>query len=318
MPTFNGKKTLPFTLFNLLKQEYQRENYEIIMVDDGSTDGTVELVNSFIDYFHPKGFNISLLRNIGRGAASARNSGISAAKGKIIVMIDQDVFLPRAWLSEIANSMNSKEVAGIYGEIITDFANFIEPLMTTSIKKKYLTACAAYWKEVLIEVGMFSEEFPFYRGDSELAYKILSRGYKIKYVSSVVVYHPLRRFKWRDLISVFKWSIYDPLILKKHGKLATEDILKQIIPRFTPEGLSFFTFLLSIVTVAILFSAFFALWTGILLILVALISLSIMRSSYKGRPWNVRLKGSLVSLLLYFFNVLGRIIGSIKHKKLII
>jgi len=56
--------------------------------------------------YSPSGYDISVLRNKGRGASSARNTGIKASKGEIVAFTDQDVFVPCGWLGEIASAMS--------------------------------------------------------------------------------------------------------------------------------------------------------------------------------------------------------------------
>jgi GT2 family glycosyltransferase len=202
--------------------------------------------------------------------------------------------------------------------MITDFDNFIEPLNTTSVKKKYLTANEAFLRKDLVEVGLFSDEFPFFRADSELAYKILSRGGVIKYAPSVVAYHPLRRFRWSDLSATVKWSMFDPLLAKKHPEQVKADVLRQPLPGVTVEGLAFIFFIAVVVSSALLVSLIYALVTGASLISVAIVGLSEKRSSYRGKSSKLRLEGSVVSLLVYFCNELGRIAGSVKYRKFLI
>jgi glycosyltransferase involved in cell wall biosynthesis len=317
IPTHNGTKTLPFTLFNLAGQKYPRDRFELIVVDDRSNDDTREMVNMFISETRAAGLSVLLAQNRGAGAAEARNTGITLAQGEIIAFTDQDVFISPTWLDELAKAM-SEGVAGVYGEIITDMTNFFEPLMTTSIKKKYLTACVAYRKDVLLEAGMFSPEFPFYRGDSEIAYRILEKGHRVDYAPAATIFHPLRKFLWGDLASAFRWSEYDPLLLKKHGSYATRDALPLVLPRLTPEGASLIAFILAVLAVGVLVSPLYALGTALGLVLLAVVGLGTVRSSYKGRPWASRLEAAFLSLLMYLMNILGRLVGSLKFRKFVI
>lgn len=82
VPAFNTLKTLPETLNSLLAQTYT--NFEVIVVDDGSTDSTADWVRGLDD---PR---IRLVRQVNRGLAGARNGGIIAARGKLIGFCDGD------------------------------------------------------------------------------------------------------------------------------------------------------------------------------------------------------------------------------------
>ena len=82
IPTFNRKKIIPRAIDSVLGQTYK--NYEIIIVDDGSTDGTVDSIKKlYNDKVH-----ITLQKN--QGASSARNRGIKEASGKYIAFLDSD------------------------------------------------------------------------------------------------------------------------------------------------------------------------------------------------------------------------------------
>jgi glycosyltransferase involved in cell wall biosynthesis len=93
VPARNEERDLERTLDALLRQEHA--SFEVIVVDDGSTDGTVEIVRSRSDY-------VRLLETMGGvGAAAARNVGIEAAFGDVLVFVDADVVLPPDFLSRL-------------------------------------------------------------------------------------------------------------------------------------------------------------------------------------------------------------------------
>lgn len=84
-PTFNSEEYLGQTINSVLNQTYK--NWELILVDDCSTDKTIELIKSY-QKKHP---NISLIKNTSnQGAGVARNKGINAAKGDFIAFLDAD------------------------------------------------------------------------------------------------------------------------------------------------------------------------------------------------------------------------------------
>lgn len=318
IPSYFGSGTILYVLTNLLNQNYPKTRYEVVVVDDGSRDSTIDLVSELIDDFSAKGWKIVLLKNDRKGAAAARNLAVKRCNGEIVAMVDQDVFIPSNWLSEIADFFRDSKVAGLYGKIITDFANFIEPLNSTAINRRYLTANLAYRKDVLLEVGVFSEEFPFYRGDSDLAYKIIERGYSIAYAPNVVVYHPLRKFSLKSLKRALEWSVYDPLLYRKFPELSKKDTFSPMVARFTPEGIAFILFISIVSITAFFFSPIFGFEMALLLLGLSVISLAFVRRSLRGKSWAVRLEAASVTLIEYLPTVIGRIIGSVKYHKLII
>lgn len=96
IPTFNRKRVLGECLGALLKQTLPRDKYEIIVVDDGGRDGTKDMVMSLIK----KGANIKYLSQENQGQGVARNAGVAAAKGEIIVLIGDDIIACGDFLEE--------------------------------------------------------------------------------------------------------------------------------------------------------------------------------------------------------------------------
>lgn len=99
IPAYNAARTLPVALGSVINQTI--DNFEIIVVDDGSTDSTADVARSFADA------RIRVLQQINAGHAAARNTGVAAAKGVYVGFLDADnLWLPQklehqlAWLRE--------------------------------------------------------------------------------------------------------------------------------------------------------------------------------------------------------------------------
>ncbi len=100
IPVYNGAETIEQSLRSVLNQSYK--NYEIIVVDDGSTDRTVELLGKYK--------NIKLYRQENRGAGAARNLGIKAARGEMIAFLDaDDLWHPRKLEIQLAVAEKKKD-----------------------------------------------------------------------------------------------------------------------------------------------------------------------------------------------------------------
>jgi len=109
---YNGEATIARTIRTLLDQDYPRARYEIIVVDDGSTDNTPAVIRKF----RKRVRYVGLKKN--QGISGARNAGLKAAKGEVFVTFDDDCLADRKWLSNLAKGYKHEDVAGVGGIIV--------------------------------------------------------------------------------------------------------------------------------------------------------------------------------------------------------
>ena len=95
VPVLNGQATIKDCVKSLLSQSYPSARYEIIIVDNGSTDRTIRILNSCQN-------SLRLLRETKKGSYAARNTGISCAAGSIIAFTDSDCIADKDWLIHIS------------------------------------------------------------------------------------------------------------------------------------------------------------------------------------------------------------------------
>ena len=105
IPAYNAKKTISFTLEALLSQE-GIEAGEVIVVDDGSSDNTADLV---------KKYPVRLIQQANKGPASARNYGVREAKGEIVLFTDSDCIPQPGWLKAMTDPFQDESVHGVKG-----------------------------------------------------------------------------------------------------------------------------------------------------------------------------------------------------------
>lgn len=151
IPTYNRSKLLEFTLKSIEKQKIDKCLFEVIIVDDGSTDNTLEVVNSYATKIQLK---YCFQDDVGYRAASARNLGIANSNGEIILFIDSGVILnpncvKEHFLSHEHNTSNIAVVGYVLGieeeydaeETLLKLINFHNPEDTINSflsEKKYL------------------------------------------------------------------------------------------------------------------------------------------------------------------------------------
>ena len=199
IPTYNRLPILAKCLRSLERQnlgDAAIEGYEVVLVDDGSTDGTLAwLEANAADFSHVR----SLLQNH-QGPAAARNLGVEQAKGDTIVFIDSDLVVTEHFLQAHAQGLQQgREMYGsdrifTYGRVINT-CNFdnptAEPYKITDFSAAYFAtgnvAIARHWLE---KAGVFDTRFQLYGWeDLELGVRLKQLGLKLVKCPDAVGYH---------------------------------------------------------------------------------------------------------------------------------
>jgi glycosyltransferase involved in cell wall biosynthesis len=209
VPAYNAAETLAACLEGLLDQTTPRGSYEVLVVDDGSTDGTGEVAGRF---------PVRVLRQAHAGPASARNAGARAAGGEFLLFTDADCVPVRTWIEEITRPLAADgRVAGVKGTYRTRQTGVIARFAQVEFEEKYArlrrratidfvdTASAAFRGDAFWQVGGFDPAFPVASNeDTQLSFTLVARGWRLVFAEGAAVYHRhsdslgryLRR-KWR-------------------------------------------------------------------------------------------------------------------------
>jgi len=207
IPNWNGKRFLQECLDSLMDQTYS--HFEIILVDNGSTDGSVEFVRERYGEF------VQIIRNeINLGFAGGNNVGIRAARGEYIVLLNNDTWASPGWLEELVKAIDLNPWIGMWGSKIYSYykRNQIEAVgeliywdglsrakgQFEQDRGQYEVmeeiffppGCGAmYRKKVFDEIGLFDEDFFAYADDAEIGIRARWAGWKCLYVPGAILYH---------------------------------------------------------------------------------------------------------------------------------
>ncbi len=191
IPTYNRLPILQKCLAAMSQQSFDQD-YEIVVIDDGSTDDTISWINAQINANHLP--QVRLLQQNHQGAAAARNLGIEAASGEIIVFIDSDLVVNTEFLAAHAEALRNHEQAFTYGSVINT-ANFEDPTseklkLTDMSNAFFATGNVAIARRWLIEAGMFDLQFKQYGWeDLELGVRLKNLGLKLIKCPKAIGYH---------------------------------------------------------------------------------------------------------------------------------
>ena len=202
VPAYNAQGTLGQTLKALIEQDYSG-SFEIIVVDDGSSDQTAQIIRSY-----PK---IRYVHQTNAGPAAARNHGAKEARGQILAFTDSDCIPHKDWLSNLMLGFVEKNVAVVMGSYgIANRSSLLARCVYKEIifrHKKLLPDFPKVFgsynfcvkKDIFDQVGGFNTSYRQASGeDNDLSYKIISSGGLIYFERKALVdhYHPTQVWKY--------------------------------------------------------------------------------------------------------------------------
>lgn len=195
VPVYNNATDLRVCLSSLSAQSLNHDQFEVIVVDNNSTDDSFSVAKS--------AGVICLREQDFQSSYAARNRGIKAAQGAFIVFLDSDCVAHPDWLTHIDSKTDDTTIGCFAGEILsvepaTTTEHFSEsigllrqrgPLSGWHFKPYAQTANATYRKEVFEKVGLFDPTMKS-GGDAVLSWRMLDKtNYRIHFVSEAIVYH---------------------------------------------------------------------------------------------------------------------------------
>lgn len=229
IPTFERKDVLLRTLEAISEQNYDGP-WEVVVVDDGSRDGTSEAVTGWIagrDRFR-------YVRQENSGPARARNRGAAEASGRVLVFIDNDILVEKDFLARHLRALNSHPGTWIVGRIVslpelkkTAFGRFriamTEEFQGSQNERELESMTAANLSLPAADfrsLGGFDEQFEIAScEDADLALRARAAGIRLRYMPDIVGTH----LDWADTLERFcerqrLYSISDVVLFRKHGE----------------------------------------------------------------------------------------------------
>jgi glycosyltransferase involved in cell wall biosynthesis len=193
VPARNAAGPLDECLSALSRQTLPRDCFEIIVVDDGSSDGTLEVAQRW---------GVRIISQPKSGPAAARNFGVSQARGDLVLFTDADCAPAGDWIERLSQALIDPEVVGAKGAYRTRQREIIARFVQLEYEEKYDkmrhdryidfvdTYSAAYRRAVFETYGGFDPAFPRASGeDVEFSYRLSGHGCKMVFVPQAIVYH---------------------------------------------------------------------------------------------------------------------------------
>lgn len=197
---------------------------EIIIVNDGSTDGLHEAVKPLLA---ENPIPVHLIDMPHGGPGRARDAGWRAAAGEVVAFTDADAEPDQDWIHWGLRGFTTDKVGGVEGRVVS---NGTPTVFTHQVHNQFgghfMTANMFYRRSVIEQVGGFKSR---YREDSDLAFSVLEAGYEIPFASAAVVAHPPRQERWNFYFKKANRKRFEALLFRNHPTIAP-----RYLPRFQP------------------------------------------------------------------------------------
>src|SRR3989454_7168646 len=202
VPIRNASRTLPECLAEF--ERIEPPPMEIILVDNGSTDESLSLIQRFAHDHHSK--RVRILEEQRRGAAAARNAGARAACGDVVAFTDSDCVPDPTWLRHLLAALADSKVCAVAGRVFSaspgSTVELFSSLYTLQSSEKptryrrwtpreggFPTANLGVRRESLQALGGFDEEVEIYGEDYDLCARLYKGGAEIEYAPDAKVFH---------------------------------------------------------------------------------------------------------------------------------
>lgn len=224
IPAYNEEKYIENSLFSLLESEQKTKiSYEVILVDNNSSDQTVKLAQRF-----SKGMNLRIIKEDIQGRGIARARGFDEARGEIILSADADTIFYRGWIETLVFAVKGEVVAVTTSCKIADCSPFKNALFNFTQPKAaflYRLFIGHYWlagfsfgilKTIYQRSGRFNTSLQV-QEDIDLSFRVAKLG-KIRFINKPVIFSG-RRFKDGLFAGLYEYiqTFIEAFILKKEN-----------------------------------------------------------------------------------------------------
>ncbi len=197
--SFNREEVIGKTVKAMLELNYPKEAFEVIVINDASKDNTKKVLEGFKD----KRLNV-VNNEKEKGPCSARNQGIKMAKNDYIIIMDDDCIPEKEWLNQMIQGFDSEETGMVSGYSLHGGTS------------------TGFSRKALEKAGLYDEDYFYYREDTDLVFRIMDAGFKIKQVDAKYEHeHKMEKPKGlmafaRHSLKRIKNHVNDVLLYKKN------------------------------------------------------------------------------------------------------
>lgn len=337
VPVLNRAEDIAPCIEALLEQDYP--NYEIIIVDNGSSDGTADVIARY---------PVTLINEPRRNPYIARNRGIEAASGDIVAFTDSDCVPQAQWLSRLVDAYD-EGIGGVGGSLLAlQPSNLVEEFLSlgklqifntrkrSEVRrdpKRFLSgsigsANVSYRRSILLDVGGFDEDYARNCGTYDLCWRVQASGQRVLFEPGAEVHHHMRASvsdMWTQFYSLGVGEVH--LLSKMNQGFSYCQLKLYLFPKREMRCRLPFTAWLSLdaLHAVVVFLILGLIWPALWIVCLPLAAVVGLGAALGARS-AVRRSGRKIWFLLYpllhavriYAQTSGRIVGGIKHRVLAI
>lgn len=221
VPSYNRKDEIEELIHSFIPLNFPKNRYELIIVDDGSADGTKALVQKFQQ---ENNIPLKYLSQQNKGPGTARNLGMKHANGDFFIFIDSDCTIDKNWLKEIDIGLQKTGASAFGGpdNCRNDFPSLLKAInysMTSFLttggirghRKKKLgkfyprSFNMGLSRDLYLKIGGFGSLR--HGQDIEFSNRIIKSGAKVTHIEEAIVFHKRRTSIIKFFKQVFNWSV---------------------------------------------------------------------------------------------------------------
>lgn len=219
VPVWNAERTIGDCLASILRTDYPADRQEVVVVDNGSTDRTADIIGR-----HP----VRCVYEERRGPSATRNRGIAVSRGEIVAFIDADCIATTHWLRELAGGFADGETCAVAGEIVAYPPSTPAERYHAMYKSRWqasalslsrpfaVTANVAFRRETFDRIGLFDPRLRTAE-DKDFGWRFFDAGMKLVYSERALVFHRHRPTGWALFKQHVMWGYGAALVHQKHG-----------------------------------------------------------------------------------------------------
>lgn len=225
VPAFNSERTIDGCIQALLNQTYPKDFYEIIIVDDASTDSTGKIAKSY---------GVKVIQEGKLGRSAARNLGARRSSGEVILFTDSDCEPVPVWIDFMTKPFSDPDVVGVNGAYLTHQSSLVARFTQVEVEERYSrmtklesvnfvdTYSAAYRRDIFIASNGFDETVDIDE-DQELSFRLSRQGYRMVFAPEARVYHQHAETISHYVRRKFEIGTWKPLLINRYPERFLSD-----------------------------------------------------------------------------------------------